>query len=154
MATPKRSSAVGAAQRRRVPDRRPCQRQANGAIILNEKHGHAQIGLLDIPSPIRLIRWGPDLLRDNAVDGPGDEIQEPEWGIVGHDVVAGVADGRPLDHQGVGPSGHVPDEIDVPRVHLEEGLNEKRCVPLSKHSHEETIAADEGYGCVLTHIAW
>jgi len=150
MATPKRSSAVGATQRRRVSDRCPRQWQANGAVILNEKDGHAQTGLLDVPTPVGLVRWGPDLLWDNVVEGAegqarGDKIQEPERVIVvGQGIAAGVADGRPLDHQGVGPSGHVPDETDLPRVHLEEGLDEKRCVPLSEHPHEEPVAADEG----------
>jgi hypothetical protein len=149
MATPKRSRTVSAAQRRRVSDRRPRQWKANGAVILNEKDRHAQIGLLDVPTPVGLVRWGPDLLWDNVERGLGDKIQQPEWVIVvGQDVVAGVADGGPLDHQGVGPSGHVPDETDVPRVHLEEGLNEKRCVPFSEHPHEEPVAADEGDRCV------
>ena len=150
MATPKRSSAVSAAQRRRVSDRRPRQWQANGAVILNEKYGHTQTGLFDVSTPVGLVRWGPDLLWDNGVGGR-DKIQEPQWVIqvvVGQDVVTGVADGRTLDHQGVGPSGHVLDETDVPRVHLEEGLDEKRCVPLSEHPHEEPVAADEGDRCV------
>jgi hypothetical protein len=148
MATPERSSGVSAAQRRRVSYRRPRQWQANGAVILNEEDGHAQTGLLDIPTPIGLVRWGPDLLGDNLVDLRGDKIQNPEWGgIVDEGVAAGVTDGRSLDHQRAGPSWHVPDEMDVPCIHLEEGFNEKPCVSLSKHPNEEPVATDKGYSC-------
>jgi hypothetical protein len=148
MATPKRSSGVGAAQRRRVSHRRPRQWQADGAVILNEEDGHAQSGLLDIPTPVRLVWWGPDLLGDNLVGGQGDKIQDPKLGfVVDQGVAAGVADGRRLDHQRAGPSWYVPDEMDVPRVHLEEGFNEKPCVSLSKHPNEEPVAADKGYIC-------
>ena len=45
------------------------------------------------------------------------------------------------------PSGHVTDEIDLPRIRLEEGFNEKRGVPLAEHSHKEPVAADEGDSC-------
>ena len=143
MATPQRGRAVSAAQRRRVSYHRPRQRQADGTVTLNEENGHAEVRLLDVPTPVGLVRWSPDLLRDNVVHGHGDEIQQPEGDVVDHGVVASLADGRPLDHQRVVPSGHVPDYIDVPRVHLEEGLNEKRGVPLAEHPHKKPVAADE-----------
>jgi len=145
MATSQRSRAVSAAQRRRVPYHRPRQLQANGTGTLNEENGHAQVRLLDVPTPVGLVRWSPDLLRDNVVHGHGDEIQQPEGDVVaGHGVGGSFADRRPLDHQRIVPSGHVPDEIDLPRVRLEEGFNEKRGVPLAEHPHKEPVAADEG----------
>jgi len=149
MATSQRSRAVSAAQRRRVSYHRPRQRQANGTVTLNEENGHAQVRLLDIPTPVGLVRWGPDLLRDNVVHGHGDEIQQPEGDVVGgHGVAASLADGRPLDHQRIVPSGHVPDDTDLPRVRLEEGFNVRRGVPLAEHPHEEPVAADEWDRCV------
>jgi hypothetical protein len=68
------------------------------------------------------------------------------WGIVvDQGVCAGVAVGRPPDHQRTGPSGHVPEEIDVP--HVKEALDEKPCASASKHPHEETVAAGESDKC-------
>lgn len=80
--------------------------------------------------------------------GQGDEVQEPERMVVGYCVYTSAVDGRPLNHQRMMPSGHVPDEKDVANVHLEEGLNEKCPISLAKHLHKETIAADEGDGYV------
>ena len=148
MATSQRSRVVSAAQRRRISYHSPRQRQADGTVTLNEENGHAQVRLLDIPTPVGLVRWSPDLLRDDVVHGHGEEIQQVEGDVVGHCVVASVAHGRALNHQRVVPSGHVPDEIDVIRVHLEEGFNEKRGVPSAEHPHKEPIAADEGDRCV------
>ena len=108
--------------------------------------------LLDKPMPVR-ARWGPDLLRDNAVHRRGDEIQDPEKLIVGHCVVWSVTDGRPRGHQRVVPSWHVPDEKDFVRVHLEEGFNEKCRITRAKHPHYETVAADEGDRCGYVLIA-
>jgi hypothetical protein len=108
--------------------------------------------LLNIPTPVRLVRWGPDLLRDNVVHGRGDEIQDPERVIAGHCVVGSVTDGRPRDHQRIVPSWHVPDENDFVRVHVEEGYNEKCCIARAKHPHYETVAADEGDRRVLLRV--
>jgi hypothetical protein len=104
--------------------------------------------LLDIPTPVRLVRWAPDPLRDNVVHGRGDEIQDPARVIVDHRVVWSVTDGRARRHQRVVPSWHVPDEMDFVRVRLEEGFNEKCRISRAKHSHKETVAADEGDRCV------
>ena len=109
--------------------------------------------LLDIPTPVRLVRWGPDLLRDNVVHGRGDEIQDPERVIVDHCVVWSVTDGRPRGHQRAVPSWHVRDEKDFVRVHLEEGFNEKCRITRAKHPHYETVAADEGDRHVLLRVA-
>ena len=148
MATSQRSRVVSAAQRRRVSYHSPRQREANGSVTLDEENGHAQVRLLDIPTPVGLVRWSPDLLRDNVVHGHGEEIQQVEGDVIGQGVAANVADGRALDHQRVVPSGDVPDEINVIRVHLEEGFNEKRGVPTAEHPRKEPIAADEGDRCV------
>ena len=109
--------------------------------------------LLDIPTPVRLVRWEPDLLRDNVVHGRGDEIQDPERVIVDHCVVRSVTDGRPRGHQRAVPSWHVRDEKDFVRVHLEEGFNEKLRIARAKHPHYETVAADEGDRHVLLRVA-
>ena len=98
MAASQRSGAVSAAQQRRVPHHRSGQRQANVTVTLNEEDGHAQVRLLDVPAPVGLVRWSPDLLRDNVVHGHGDEIQQAERDVVGHGVVVSVAGVRPLDH--------------------------------------------------------
>ena len=109
--------------------------------------------LLGIPTPVRLVRWGPDLLRDNVAHGRGDEIQGPERVIVGHCVVGSVTDGRPRDHQCVVPSWHVPDEMDFVRGRLEDGFDEKCRISRAKHSHKETVAADEVDICVCVPVA-
>ena len=121
MATSQRSRVVSAAQRRRVSYHSPWQRQAKGAVTLNEENGHVQVRMLDIPTPVELVRWSPELLRENVVYGHGgEEIQQPEGDVVGHGIVASAADGRVLDHQRPVPPGHAPDEIHVIRVRLEE----------------------------------
>jgi hypothetical protein len=66
------------AQRRGVARDRALQREADGAVILNEKDGHVQVGLLDVPTPVGLIWWAPDCLRDDVAGGRGDIVEKPE----------------------------------------------------------------------------
>jgi len=96
--------------------------------------------LLDIWTPVRVVRWNPNVLRDDGIRGRGNIIQNPEGLVFDHCNVAIVPDGRPRDHQRVGPSWHVPDEIkNVSRVHLEQGSNEKFRISQAKHLDEETV---------------
>ena len=86
--------------------------------------------------------------------GHGDEVQKPEGLVAGRDRgVASVADGRHRGHQRVVPSGHVSDQIDLPRVHLEERFNEKYRISPAKHPHDVTFAIVKGDGCVLVRVA-
>jgi hypothetical protein len=109
VATSQRGGHVRRTQRP-VSGYRAGQRQANRAVVLNEKDGHAQVCLLDVSAPVRLVRWGPDLLGDDVVHGRGDDVQKPEGPVVGVDGVdASVVDGGRPGHERIVPSGYVPD---------------------------------------------
>lgn len=135
-----------------VSGQRTCQRQANCAIILNKKDGHAQARLLDVSSPVGLVRWGPYFLGDDVVHGRGNDVQKPKrlLTIVRRidGVDASVVDGGPRGHQRIVPSGHVPDQIDVSNIHLEQRFYEKRRISPAEHLCQESLAADKGDRCV------
>lgn len=146
MSTAEGSRPVRITQRRGVAHRGARQRQADDAGALHEEDGHAEVRLLDVPAPVRLVRGRPDLLRDDDEPGQGDEVEEPERVlvvVVGERVGVRAGRGRPRDHQRAVPAGHVADEVDVPRGHLEERLDEERRISLAEHPDEVAVAARE-----------
>ena len=132
------------AQRRGVPDRCAWQREADHAVALHEKDGHAQVCLLDVAAPVGLVWGAPYLLRDDGDVGHGDEVEEPERVLVVRERVGlRAGDGRPRDHQRVVPARHVAHEVHLSRVHLEERLDEEGRISCAEHPHEIAVAAGE-----------
>ena len=131
-------------ERRGVAHRSSWQREANHAVILNEENGHAEVCLLYVAAPVGLVWGAPYLLRDDGEAGQGNKVEEPERVLVVRERVgARAGHGRLRDHQRVWPARYVADQGHLPRVHLEERLEEECRVSFAEHPHEIPVAVGE-----------